>query len=106
MLAEYKKRRDWLIPELNKINGFKCAMPEGAFYAFVDVRGLLGEKFASSESVADYLLNESQVVTTDGKGFGADGFLRLSYATSKENLQTAIERLKKLFNTGSQTIAG
>ena len=49
MLAEYKKRRDWLIPELNKINGFKCAMPEGAFYAFVDVRRFLGEKFASSE---------------------------------------------------------
>ena len=103
MLAEYKRRRDWLIPELNKINGFKCAMPEGAFYAFVDVRDLLGEKFASSESVADYLLNESQVVTTDGKGFGADGFLRLSYATSMENLNTAIERMKKLFQTNSQT---
>ena len=97
MLAEYKRRRDWLIPELNQINGFKCAMPEGAFYAFVDVRSLLGEKFASSESVADYLLNESQVVTTDGKGFGADGFLRLSYATSMENLNTAVERMKKLF---------
>ena len=52
MLAEYKRRRDWLIPELNKINGFKCAMPEGAFYAFVDVRELLGEKFASSEAMS------------------------------------------------------
>ena len=103
MLAEYKRRRDWLIPELNKINGFKCAMPEGAFYAFVDVRSLLGEKFATSEDVADYLLTESQVVTTDGKGFGADGFLRLSYATSMENLNTAVERMKKLFVTNSQS---
>ncbi len=97
MLSEYKRRRDWLIPELNKINGFKCEMPEGAFYAFLDVRDLLGEKFAKSEDVADYLLTESQVVTTDGAGFGADGFLRLSYATSMENLHTAIERMNKLF---------
>ena len=45
MLAEYKRRRDWLIPALQQVNGFKCAMPEGAFYAFVDVRGLFGDKF-------------------------------------------------------------
>ncbi|MEO6589054.1 MAG: pyridoxal phosphate-dependent aminotransferase [Pyrinomonadaceae bacterium] len=104
MLAEYKKRRDWLIPELNKINGFKCEMPEGAFYAFIDVRDLLGEKFAKSEDVADYLLNEIQVVTTDGAGFGADGFLRLSYATSMENLHKAIERMKNLFQINSQAV--
>ena len=99
MLAEYKRRRDWLIPELNKISGFKCAMPEGAFYAFVDVRDLLGENFKVSEDVADFLLNEAQVVTTDGAGFGAEGFLRLSYATSMENLQTAVERMNKLFGS-------
>lgn len=103
MLAEYKRRRDWLIPELNKIDGFKCAMPEGAFYAFVDVRDLLGEKFKVSEDVADYLLTEAQVVTTDGAGFGAEGFLRLSYATSMENLQTAVERMNKLF--GSENLS-
>ena len=103
MLAEYKKRRDWLIPELQKIEGFKCAMPEGAFYAFLDVRDLLGEKFKTSADVADYLLNEAQVVTTNGKGFGADGFLRLSYATSMKNLETAIERMKNLFNSKIQT---
>ncbi len=105
MLAEYKRRRDWLIPELNKIQGFKCANPEGAFYAFVDVRGLLGEKFAASADVADYLLTEAQVVTTDGEGFGADGFLRLSYATSMENLHTAIERMKSLFNAQTDATA-
>jgi aspartate aminotransferase len=96
MLAEYKRRRDWLIPELNKIKGFKCAMPEGAFYAFVDVRELLGEKFATSADVADHMLTQSYVVTTDGEGFGADGFLRFSYATSMENLQIAIDRLNQL----------
>lgn len=99
MLAEYKRRRDWLIPELNAINGFKCAMPEGAFYAFLDVRDLLGDKYAASADVADYLLEKAQVVTTDGEGFGANGFLRLSYATSMENLDTAIERMKNLFES-------
>lgn len=103
MLAEYKRRRDWLIPELNKIGGFKCAMPEGAFYAFVDVRDLLGEKFKTSEDVAEFLLTEAQVVATDGAGFGAEGFLRFSYATSMKNLNTAIERMKKLFEPNSQT---
>lgn len=98
MLEEYKRRRDWLIPQLNEISGFRCAMPEGAFYAFVDVRAHLGERFKVSQDVADYLLTESQVVTTDGAGFGAEGFLRFSYATSMENLEKAIERLKKLFN--------
>jgi aspartate aminotransferase len=99
MLAEYVKRRDWLIPALHSIDGFKCAMPEGAFYAFVDVRELLGERFKVSCDVADYLLKEAQTVVTDGEGFGAEGFLRFSYATSIENLQTAVERMKNLFNS-------
>ena len=103
MLSEYKKRRDWLIPELQKIEGFKCEMPEGAFYAFVDVREMLGDKFKKSADVADYLLNEAQVVVTDGAGFGANGFLRFSYATSMENLEKAIERIKNLFNSKIQT---
>ncbi len=105
MLAEYKKRRDWLIPELDKINGLKCAMPAGAFYAFVDVRGLIGDKFKTSAEVGDYLLNEAHTVVTDGAGFGANGFLRLSYATSMENLQTAVERMKKIFNADSRQTA-
>ena len=99
MLSEYRQRRDWLIPELQKIDGFRCEMPEGAFYAFVDVREMLGERFKTSSEIADFLLNESHTVVTDGAGFGADGFIRLSYATSMENLQTAIERMGNLFNS-------
>jgi aspartate aminotransferase len=105
MLAEYEKRRDWLIPALNTIDGFKCGMPEGAFYAFVDVRGLLGDRFTSSADVADFMLNEAHVVVTDGDGFGAPGFLRFSYATSMENLHTTIERLSKIFGTRTATAA-
>jgi aspartate aminotransferase len=97
MLAEYGRRRDWLIPELRKINGFKCSNPEGAFYAFVDVRELLGDKFKTSSEFAEFLLHEAQVVATDGAGFGAEGFLRFSYATSMENLHKAVERMNNLF---------
>ena len=98
MTSEYERRRDWLIPALNEINGFKCAMPEGAFYAFVDVRGTFGERFKSSADVADALLKEAHIVVTDGSGFGADGFLRISYATSMENLERAVRKMKGIFN--------
>jgi aspartate aminotransferase len=98
MLAEYQKRKDWLIPALRSVEGFKCSMPEGAFYAFVDVRGLFGDRFKTSADVADFLLNESHVVVTDGEGFGASGFLRFSYATAMENLQNAVECIKKTLN--------
>lgn len=97
MTAEYERRRDWLIPELNKVNGFKCGMPEGAFYAFVDVRGVVGERFSSSAAVAEAMLKEAHIVVTDGAGFGADGYLRISYATSMENLKKAVDAMKKLF---------
>ena len=99
MFREYERRRDWLIPAINTIPGFKCGMPEGAFYAFVDVRDLVGPRFASSAAVSDEMLNQAYTVVTDGAGFGADGFLRFSYATSMENLEMAITRLKALFES-------
>lgn len=101
MLDEYKRRRTFLIPALNTINGLKCSMPEGAFYAFVDVRELLGDKYKTSADVADAMLREAFIVVTDGAGFGAEGFLRFSYATSIENLHRAVERLEKLFGTAA-----
>ena len=99
MTAEYKRRRDWLIPALNEVHGFKCPMPEGAFYAFVDVRELLVDKYTSSEDVAATLLNEAHIVVTDGAGFGADGFIRFSYATSMESLERAVAAMKSIFGT-------
>jgi len=105
MTAEYDRRRNWLIPALNEIKGFKCAMPEGAFYAFVDVREMIGDGFHSSADVADFLLRDAYTVVTDGAPFGADGFLRLSYATSMQNLQNAVERMKTIFNSGKPVAA-
>lgn len=94
MTAEYERRRNWFVPALNSIDGFKCAMPEGAFYAFVDVRELIGSKFKSSADIAALLLEEAHIVVTDGEGFGAEGFIRFSYATSMTNLESAIERIR------------
>lgn len=99
MTAEYERRRNWLIPKLNEINGFNCPMPEGAFYAFVDVRELVGDRFKSSSDVADHLLHEGQIVVTDGAGFGADGYIRFSYATSMDNLHRAVQKMRQIFGT-------
>ncbi len=103
MTGEYERRRDWLIPALNEVNGFKCPMPEGAFYAFVDVRGLLGSKYSSSSDVAATLLKEAHIVVTDGEGFGAEGFLRISYATSMENLERAVTAMKAIFGVTAKS---
>jgi len=105
MTAEYDRRRDWLIPALNEIKGFKCAMPEGAFYAFADVREMLGDGFHTSADIAEFLLRDAYTVVNDGAPFGADGFLRISYANSIENLQTAVERMKTIFNSGKPVAA-
>ena len=98
MLAEYQKRRDWFIPALQEIEGLNVAMPEGAFYAFVDVRDLLGDRFSTSADFAEQLLNESHVVTTDGEGFGADGFLRFLMRLRWKIWKRRLKRLKSLFD--------
>jgi aspartate aminotransferase len=96
MLAEYGKRRDWLIPKLCTIPGFNCVSPEGAFYAFPDVRGCLRGEIKSSAELVDRLLKEEHTVVTDGAGFGAEGFIRISYATSLERLEEGVERIRRV----------
>jgi aspartate aminotransferase len=96
MLAEYTRRREWLLDALNAIPGLKCPRPEGAFYAFPDVRGCLEGKLKTSEEFANQLLENEQTVVTDGSGFGAPGFIRISYATSLERLQEGVRRIRKV----------
>jgi aspartate aminotransferase len=105
MTTEYERRKNWLIPALNQVSGFKCSMPEGAFYAFVDVRDAIGKEFSSSAQIAEALLRRSYVVVTDGAGFGADGFLRISYATSMENLERGVAKMKEMFGTSVNVAA-
>jgi aspartate aminotransferase len=96
MLEEYTARRDWLLHALDTVPGFRCILPEGAFYAFPDVRGCLKGEVKSSGEFADRLLKEAQTVVTDGAGFGAEGFIRISYATSLDTLKEGINRITRI----------
>ncbi len=96
MLAEYRRRRDWLLEAIEEIPGVGCARPEGAFYVFPCVRGCLGGELQTSADFADRLLREAHTVVTDGAGFGEDGYVRISYATSMERLQEGIGRIRRV----------
>ncbi|HEX5887123.1 MAG TPA: pyridoxal phosphate-dependent aminotransferase [Pyrinomonadaceae bacterium] len=96
MLAEYTRRREWLLKALCDIPGVTCAQPEGAFYAFPNVRALLKNGMKTSGEFAQRLLEEEHTVVTDGAGFGAEGYVRISYATSMEQIKEGVGRIRRL----------
>ena len=96
MLGEYTRRREWLLKALCDIPGIKCAEPEGAFYAFPNVRGCLQNGLKTSAEFAQRLLEEEHTVVTDGAGFGADGYVRISYATSMDQIKEGVGRIRRL----------
>jgi len=91
MVAEFDKRRKIVVEELNRLNGFSCVMPKGAFYAFPNIRrtGFKAKELASA------LLDQAGVATIGGPDFGilGEGYLRLSYANSADNIRKAIGRI-------------
>jgi len=91
MVEAFRKRREVFVDGLNKIPGFKCLKPKGAFYAFPNIEGT----GMTSQKMADYLMNEAGVAVLSGTAFGTygEGFLRLSYANSIENLEKALQRI-------------
>jgi len=91
MMAEFRKRRDVVVAGLNAIPGISCVQPRGAFYAFPNITGL-GMK---SKDLGDYLLNEAGVAVLAGTDFGeyGEGYIRLSYATSTDNIKKALDRI-------------
>ena len=95
MLAEYTRRRAWLLAALKEIPRVTCNQPEGAFYAFPSVRDVLNGNMKTSGDFALRLLQEEQTVVTDGLGFGAEGYIRMSYATSMEQLEEGVKRIKR-----------
>ena len=103
MLAEYTRRRAWLLKELCNIPGITCAEPEGAFYAFPNVRGLLKNGLKISGEFAQRLLDEEHTVVTDGAGFGAEGYVRISYATSMEQIKEGVGRIRRLAENVSKS---
>jgi aspartate aminotransferase len=95
MLAEYTERRAWLLAALREIPHLSCSEPEGAFYAFPSVRECLGGELTTSADFAFRLLTEEHTVVTDGAAFGSEGYLRISYATSMEQLAEGVTRIKR-----------
>ena len=95
MLAEYTARRAWLLNALRKIPRLTCNEPEGAFYAFPSVRECLGGEVKTSAEFAARLLTEEHTVVTDGAAFGAEGYLRVSYATSMAQLEEGVTRIRR-----------
>jgi len=103
MVEEFRRRRDLVVKELNDITGITCTEPDGAFYVFPDIRA----SGLTSKEAADSLLYEAGVATLSGTAFGAfgEGFLRLSYANSYENLQEALTRIRATFESKTKAMA-
>ncbi|MBV8879532.1 MAG: pyridoxal phosphate-dependent aminotransferase [Planctomycetaceae bacterium] len=100
MRVEYAKRRDYIVGRLRKIPGVACGEPQGAFYVFPNVSALYGKKYqgkaiTGSNMMAETLLEKAHIATVPGSGFGADGYIRLSYATSMEKIEKGLDRLEK-----------
>jgi len=100
MVETFKKRRDFIVAELNKIKGIKCPLPKGAFYVFYDVSSYYGNQvngfeIKDSTSFCNYLLNEQNVGLVPGIAFGNDNCVRMSYACSEEQIEKGIDRIKK-----------
>jgi aspartate aminotransferase len=95
MVAVFQKRRDMIAEGLNAIPGIKCLKPAGAFYVFPNVKGLFKPGRSNSMELSEYLLDNAKVALTPGIAFGAEGYMRLSYATSEKIIQEGLKRIKE-----------
>ncbi len=101
MNVEFDKRRKYMVERLNTIPGVTCLMPVGAFYAFPRVSALYGRGTAAGKAVrnssdlATYLLEDAKVALVSGDAFGADAYIRLSYATSMESIKKGLDRIEE-----------
>jgi len=103
MLKEFKQRRDYIVERLNRINNISCLKPQGAFYVFVDVSKILGKTYngrmlVDSVLLSEMLLSYAKVAVVPGKVFGADEYLRFSYATSIQNITKGLNRIEEFIN--------
>ena len=98
MVKAFAERRNFVVEKLNTMPGITCRQPEGAFYVFPNIAGVLGKVYRGKTittcmQLADYLLDAARVALVPGDGFGAEDYLRISYATSLENLRLGLERM-------------
>src|SRR5687767_896187 len=103
MVAEFRRRRDAIVKGLNEIPGFRCTVPDGAFYVFPNVSGT----GVPSRELADMLLNDAGVACLSGTAFGSygDGYLRFSYAASLDNIEEALSRIRKASERWAAAVA-
>ena len=103
MRKTFEERRNYMVDRISGIDGVSCMNPAGAFYIMMDIRGLYGKKINgktidSADSFAELFLEEEKVAVVPGTGFGIDGYVRWSYATSLENIKEGLDRLEKFIN--------
>ena len=100
MVEQYQIRSEFLHAELNKIDGIEYKKPEGSFYAFVNVSGLINkiDNIEDDFDLAEYFLQEANVAVVPGTAFGSKNHIRISFATSLKNLKIAVERIKNLLS--------
>lgn len=97
-VRQFKERHEFVVKELNRINGVQCLPSPGAFYSFPKMQSVIDNLPGIKDDVAlaEYILNETGVALVPGSAFGAPGYMRLSFATSMENLREAMTRMQKL----------
>ncbi|MFY0567912.1 pyridoxal phosphate-dependent aminotransferase [Archangium lansingense] len=100
MVEEYRGRRDMVVDALNSMEGVRCRRPEGAFYVLPNVSGLLGrtykgEPLTGAVQMSEILLNDFRVAAMPGTPFGVEGYIRMSFATSREQLRKGLERFRE-----------
>ncbi|NLI58404.1 MAG: pyridoxal phosphate-dependent aminotransferase [Clostridium sp.] len=103
MISEFVKRRDYMVDRINSIEGISCIKPNGAFYVMMNISKLIGKeikgvKITGSDVFANVLLEKANVALVPGSGFGTDIHVRLSYATSFENITEGLNRIEKFLN--------
>ncbi len=101
MIAEFDKRRKYMVERINSIEGVSCRAPQGAFYVMMNIEKLIGKticgkKIESADDFSEIFLSEQLVAVVSGVGFEAPAFVRWSYATSMDNIKEGIDRLEKL----------
>ncbi len=99
-VKEFQRRRDYIVKRFNSMPGIQCYNPQGAFYVFPNISAYLGKsaggkKIETDSAFCEYLLEKHLVACVAGSGFGAPGYMRLSYATSMENIQKGLDRIER-----------
>ena len=100
MVAEFKRRKDYVVGRLNAIPGITCPDVKGAFYVYPDVDPYLGRRFGKRKienaiDLCQYLLDEALISTVPGEAYNVPGKIRISYSNSMENLKEALDRMEK-----------